>query len=174
MSASLDLAAERSKIITKAGTAEQMAFLLGEIAECRQGQRVIGVKSPRNFAGVERRGDLVVHWCMERLRQEIVLALLRIESAEEPQFVLLDWTTYVESGVNFGEAVRGRTRERKLLGGAHEALRSEVTKRVAAKFVATALGDHVENTAGALAILSAISTSLDFDFLHKLEGEVRT
>src|SRR2546428_924121 len=101
MSARLDLAAESGQVVTKAGTAEQEPCLLREIAECGHGKRVVGVNSPRNFAGVERRGDLVSNRRMERLSQEIVLASLRIESTEEPQFVLLDWTTDVESGVNF-------------------------------------------------------------------------
>ena len=52
----------------------------------------------------------------ERLGQEVVLALLRVERAEEPEFVFGDWTANVDAGVDFREAIRRSAGERKLLG----------------------------------------------------------
>ena len=61
----------------------------------------------------------------------------------------------------------------KLLGLANQALGREVAKRVTVELVATALGDDVEDAAGGLAILGAVGTGLDFNFLHELERQVR-
>ena len=49
---------------------------------------------------------------------------------------------------------------------------SSVTEDVTVKFVATALGDNVENTAGRSSVFRTISAGLDFNFLHKLERKV--
>src|SRR5687767_11359769 len=111
---------------------------------------------------------------MECLRQEEVLALLRVESTEKPKLVPLDWAADVKTGVNLGEAVRSRAGEREVLGLAHQALGSDIPERIAAELVATALGDNVENSACALTVLSAVSAGLDFNFLHKLKRQVRT
>ena len=40
------------------------------------------------------------------------------------------------------------------------------------KFIATALGDDVENTTGRLAVFSTIGAGFDFNFLHELERQV--
>ncbi|HMJ25237.1 MAG TPA: hypothetical protein VK475_05390, partial [Pyrinomonadaceae bacterium] len=42
------------------------------------------------------------------------------------------------------------------------------------KLVGAALGDDIEDTASGLAILGAVGTGLDFDFLNKLKWKVRT
>src|SRR4051812_1065404 len=111
---------------------------------------------------------------MESLRQETVLATLRVERTEEPEFVFGDWAADVNASVNLGEPVRRRTRVREVLCVAHQALGCEITKSVAVKLVRSRLGDDVEDAAGRFAVLSTISARFDFDFLHELEREVRT
>ena len=74
------------------------------------------VDGPSDLAGIERRRDLVVQLpAWNCLRQEVVLALLGIESAEEPKFVFDDWAADVDTSVYFREAIGRRTGERKLL-----------------------------------------------------------
>src|SRR4051812_3258785 len=109
---------------------------------------------------------------MERLGQVVVLARLRIESAKEPNLVLDDWTTDITTQVHFRKAVGRGTGEREVLHFTNQALGSAIAKQVAVKFIATALGDDVENTAGRLAVFGTVRTSLDFNFLHKLERQV--
>src|ERR1044071_2677038 len=174
MTARLKRSEEAVRVCAETITAEEEAFLLREIAEGREGERVVRIDGPRQLARIERRRDLVFGFLTEGLGQEEVLATLRIERAEEPELVFLDRAADVESGVNLGEAVRSRAEEREVLRLAHQALGREKAEGIAAKVIATALGHDVENTARALAILSAVSARLDFDFLHELEREVRT
>ena len=111
---------------------------------------------------------------MKLLRQEVVLALLRVERSEEPEFVFRDRAADVEAGVNFREAIRRRADERKLLGLTDETLGAEVSEGITVKFVTAALGDNVENSTRAATIFRTVGAGLDFNFLHELEGKVRT
>ena len=70
---------------------------------------MIRVNRPGQLAGIERRGDLVVNLLQECLTQEEVLALLRVESAEEPKLVLDNRTADVNAGVDFREAIVRRS-----------------------------------------------------------------
>src|SRR5207244_787039 len=99
-----------------------------------EGQGIVLVDAPRDLAGVERGGDLVLNLLEEGLRQRVVLAALRVEGAEEPELVLDDRAADVGAGVQLREAVRRRARERdgRGLDLADEALRGEVAEHVAA------------------------------------------
>src|SRR3984893_11661668 len=110
---------------------------------------------------------------MKGLCQEEILALLRVECAKKQQLVFLYGSTDVNTGVNLRESVRRRECERELVGLAHQALRSEVAKPIAVKFVATTLRDDVKNTAGRVPILSAKTARFYLNFLDKLKRKVR-
>src|SRR4030095_3474369 len=174
VTAGLNLTTEAVGIVTEARTTKQETFLLREITEGREGNRVVLVRGPSHFPGIERGIDLVVNWIVKLLGQEVVLALLGIESAKEPNLVLSNWSTYVNTGVDFGEAVRRRAEEGEVVRITNETLRRKVTKCITMEFITTTLGDDVENTTRAATILGTIGTSLDLDFLHKLERQVRT
>src|SRR4051812_22837973 len=98
--------------------------------------------------------------------------MLRIERSEEPQLVLLDRSADISAYVLFGESVRSRTSEREVIHRTHHALASEITKHVSVEAIAAALGDDVENTASGLTVFSAVSTSLDFNFLDEFKRKI--
>src|SRR5207302_6442690 len=162
VAARLRLAAEAVRVCAEACVAEEETLLLREVAEGREVERVVDRRPPRDLARVEGGRDLVVDAVVERLRQEEVLALLRVKRAEEPELVLLDRAADVEAGVHLGEAVRGRAGERdgRGLHGADEARRREIDEGVAADGVRAALCDDVEDAARGVAEVSAVSAGL--------------
>ena len=85
---------------------------------------------------------------MELLGQEVVLALLWVKCAEEPKLVFLDRPAHINAGIYLRKPIRRRALERELVGFTHEALRAEISEGITVNFVATALGDDVEDTAG--------------------------
>src|SRR5260370_2735773 len=103
---------------------------------------------------------------MKLLSQEVVLALLRVKGTKEPNLVFLDWSTYIDTSIDFGKPIRSRTDKRKLVGLAYQALRGEIAKRVTMEFVTTTLCDDVEDTTRPPPIFCAQGTALDFYFLH--------
>src|SRR5258705_1835555 len=165
-----DVVAEPVNIVQRGGC--QKPVNLREITKRGSRERVSGIQGPGDLAGIERNGDLIRNRVVEGLRQVEVAATLGIEGAEKPQLVFLDWTTDVDACVDLREAVESRSCEREILYATDEALCGSVTKNVAVKFVTTALGDYVKDSAGGLAILWTISTGFDFDFLDEFEGKV--
>ena len=89
-------ATEAVRVGAEAVRTEQEAFLLREVTEGREGERVVLIDGPGHLARVERRRDLVLNLVQEGLGQEEVLAPLRIERAEEPELVFDDRTADVE------------------------------------------------------------------------------
>src|SRR5258707_8789005 len=104
---------------------------------------------------------------MKHLRQEVVLALLWVECAKEPELVFLNRSAHVDAAIDLRKALGRRPGERKLICITNQPLRGKVTESVAVDFVAATLGDDVENTAGRSAILGAVRAGLDFNFLHE-------
>src|SRR5262249_28677329 len=90
------------------------------------------------------------------------------------KLILFDWPANVPTEVYFRKTVGSRAGEREVLDFAHQAFGRAVTKDVTVKLVGAALGDDVEDATGRLAIFRAVSTGLDFDFLHKFKRQIRT
>ena len=156
--------------------AEEKTFLFGEVTKRREREAVIIVHCPCQLAGIERSGDLVVDVLSERLSLKEVLTTLWIECTEKPKFIFDNRTTDVEPGVDFREGLGRGTdlRNRARLNLTYHTLCRKVAKHIAGKLIATALGDNVENTACSSAMLGAIRACFDFNFLDKLERQVRT
>src|SRR5262245_56171553 len=173
VAAGLDFAEEALRVGAEAAAAEQEAFLLGEIAECREGQDMFIGETISDLAGVIRRGDLVAHILAECLSQEVILASLRVESAEEPELIFLDRPAQIEAAVEFRKPVRRGAGFREELGLSRELLWVAVEEGVAVKLVAAALGDDVEEAAGSLADIGSVSACLDLDLLHELKRQIR-
>src|SRR6266852_8114539 len=104
---------------------------------------------------------------MKLLSQEVVLALLRVKGTKEPNLVFLDWSTYIDTSVDFGKPIRSRTHKRKLIGLTYKTLRGEIAKRITVEFITTTLSDDVEDTTRAASIFCTEGTGLDVYFLHK-------
>src|SRR5262249_36202974 len=149
------------------------SFSFGEITKGRSRQSILAVQRPGNLAGIERDLDFVRCRRVEGLCQEIVRPALRVECAKEPKLVLNYWTTNIATNIGFRKTVGSRSGKGKVFHFAHQAFRGAVAKDVAVKFVSTAFGNHVKDSAGGLAIFSAIGARLNLDFLHKLEGQIR-
>src|SRR5258706_8816003 len=96
-----------------------------------------------------------------------------MEAANNPSLSFNGGPADAAADICFREAVTGSSGEREVLYRAPQAFGSSIAKKVAVKLITTALGDDVEDTAGRLAVLGAVSTRLDFHFLHKLERQVR-
>src|SRR5438132_7018041 len=109
---------------------------------------------------------------MESLRQVEVFPSLRIKGAKEPKLVLDDGAADVAADIRFRESIAGRSCKREVLHVTDQAFGCSIAKNVAVKFIATTLGDDVEDTDRGLAVLGAVSTGFDFDFLNKLKRKV--
>src|SRR5262249_57792227 len=96
-----------------------------------------------------------------------------VDRAKKQKLALNYWTTNITANIGFRKAIGGRSGEWKVFHFAHQAFRGAVAKDVAVKFVSTALGNHVKDSAGRLAIFSAVGARFNFDFLHKLERQIR-
>src|ERR1044071_61699 len=92
---------ETADVLKRQNIGSQKTIDLGEVTERRSGESVLLIECPGDLAGVERNRYVVLHWCVERLGQIVVLAFLWIERAEEPQLVFHNRATDVATNVSF-------------------------------------------------------------------------
>src|SRR5512132_1577703 len=108
-----DVLAETVNIVQRGSC--QKPVNLREITKRGSREGVPVIQGPGDLAGIERNGDFVRNRRVEGLRQIVVAPTLRIEGSETPQLVFLDWTTDVDAGVNFREAMEGRSGKGEIL-----------------------------------------------------------
>src|SRR6185503_19584127 len=123
MTPGLDPPSETVWVDAETGATEKKPFLICEVAEGREGEHVILVKCRGELARVERRRHFALDALAEGLRQEEVIAPLRVERNEEPQLIFPDGAADITADVYLREAVRGGSRERQVPGPANQSLR---------------------------------------------------